>query len=190
MPEREVLQQLVKDSQMSQERLATCSRTMSTANFFFCQPPPHDPDIDAAEFNRDLYDFAHLPSRRQRWLQEHNEDISVPATILPDGDTDSLTSSSIVEPVPQERGARSKQLDKNFFGPGSGNAGHLRMPFSHRYTEQGADQKQLSGRKERTMVALEKDLDPADSRVGEKKHFKPSRQKQRNKTGKIDDDDI
>jgi large subunit GTPase 1 len=156
----------------------------------FCQPPPHDPEIDPAEFNRNLYDFAHLPSRRQRWLQEHNEGISVPVTPLPDGDKDSLASFSVAEPAPQERGARSKQLDRKFFGPGSGNAGHLRMPFNHQYTEQGGKQKQLSGRKERTMVALEKDVDPAGLRAGGKKHFKPSRQKQRNKTDKMDDDDI
>ena len=154
----------------------------------FCQPPPHDPEIDPAEFNRDLYDFAHLPSKRQRWLQEHNEDISAPATPLPHGDTDSLASSSVAEPATQERGARSKQLDKKFFGPGSGNAGHLRMPFNYQYSEQGGKQKQISGRKERTMVALEKDVDPAEVRAGGKKHFKPSRQKQRNKTDKSDDD--
>ena len=155
----------------------------------FCQPPPHDPEIDAAEFNRALYDFAHLPSRRQRWIQEHNEDTSKPTTALADGNPDSITSFPVAEPAPQERGARSKLLDKRFFGPGSGNAGHLRMPFNHQYTEQGGKQKQLSGRKERTMVALEKDVDPADLRTGGKKHFKPSRQKQRNKTDKMDSDD-
>ena len=161
-----------------------------SGKLLFCQPPPHEPEIDTAEFNRALYDFAHLPSRRQRWLQEHNEDISIPATPLENGKTDSLVSSSAAEPAQPERGARSKQLDKKFFGPGSGNAGHLRMPFSHQYTEQGGKQKQLSGRKERTIVALEKDVDPADLRADGKKHFKPSRQKQRNKVDKIEDDDI
>ena len=156
----------------------------------FCQPPPHDPEIDAAGFNRALYNFAHLPSRRQRWLQEHNDDISVPLTSLPDDDTDLHASFSVAAPTPPERGARSKQLDKKFFGPGSGSAGHLRMPFNHQYTEQGGKQKQLSGRKERTMVALEKDIDPADLRAGGKQHFKPSRQKQRNKTDRMDDGDI
>jgi large subunit GTPase 1 len=156
----------------------------------FCQPPPHDPEIDPAEFNRALYDFAHLPPKRQRWLQEHNEDINVPATPLPDGDTHLLASSAVAEPALPEGGARSKQLDKKFFAPGSGNAGHLRMPFNYQYTEQGGKQKPLSGRKERTMMALEKDVDPADLQARGKKHFKPSRQKQRNKTDKMDDDDI
>lgn len=156
----------------------------------FCQPPPHDPEIDPADFNRALYDFAHLPSKRQRWLQEHNEDINVPATPLPDGDTHLLASAAVAEPALPEGGARSKQLDKKFFGAGSGNAGHLRMPFNYQYTEQGGRQKQLSGRKERTMIALEKDVDPADLQARGKKHFKPSRQKQRNKTDKMDDDDI
>ena len=154
----------------------------------FCQPPPHDPEIDAAEFNSALYDFAHLPSRRQRWLQEHSEDISDPMAPHADGETDSLASFSVAEPAPRERGARSQQLDKKFFGPGSGNAGHLRMPFNHQYTEQGSKQKQLSGRKERTMIALEKDIDPAELRPGGKRHFKPSRQKQRKRTDKLDEE--
>jgi large subunit GTPase 1 len=154
----------------------------------FCQPPPHDPEIDAAEFNRALYDFAHLPARRKRWLQEHNEDISGPVAPHAGEETDALASFSVAEPTPREGGARSQQLDKKFFGPGSGNAGHLRMPFNHQYTEQGSKQKQLSGRKERTMVALENDIDPAELRAGGKKHFKPSRQKQRKKTDKLNDE--
>ncbi len=154
----------------------------------FCHPPPHDPEIDAADFNRALYDFEHLPSRRQRWLREHNEDIAVPATPLIDRDAE-LLPVSVDEPVPQEKGARSKQLDRKFFGPGSGNAGHVKMPFNHQYTEQGEKQKQLSGRKERAMVALEKDIDPADMKMGGKKHFKPSRQKQRTKT-LADDEEV
>lgn len=154
----------------------------------FCHPPPHDPEIDAAEFNRTLYDFAHLPSKRQRWLQEHHEDIgSVSATPLANEETESLASFPTDEAVPQERGLKSKQLDKKFFGPGSGHAGHVKMPFNYQYSEQGEREKQLSGRKERTMIALEKDIDPADLRKG-KKHFKPTRQKQRTQTEKDADD--
>ena len=54
---------------------------------------------------------------------------------------------------------KSKKLDKTFFGPDGRNSGHLSRAFNYQYTEQG---KQLSGRKARTMVALENGLDPKD----------------------------
>ena len=137
----------------------------------YCHPPPHEPEIEGEEFNAPLYDFAHLPAKRQAWLIEHtsNDDASVP-------DTDSITGG--ISLLPREAGPKSTNLDRNFFGPGSGNAAHLRMPFSHQYTEQGK-QKQLSGRKAKMMTALEKDVGPADARIG-KKHKKGARTKQRN----------
>jgi large subunit GTPase 1 len=53
------------------------------------------------------------------------------------------------------------------------------MPFNHQYTEQGKQQKELSGRKARTMVALENNVDPADLRTNSKQHFKAPRKKTR-----------
>ncbi|KAL6243201.1 hypothetical protein RBB50_009752 [Rhinocladiella similis] len=144
----------------------------------YCHPPPHDPELDGAEFNETLYDFAHLPAKRQAWLIAHNDEITR------DGDTESQMSVPL---RPQETGNKSKSLDKRFFGPGSGNSGHLTMPFNHQYTEQGAQQKQLTGRKARTMVALEKDIDPADMKLSSKKHFKGARRKAR--TVRAADDD-
>jgi large subunit GTPase 1 len=137
----------------------------------YCHPPPHEPEIDGTEFNAPLYDFAHLPAKRQAWLIEHtsNDNASV-------ADTDSTAGG--ISLLPREAGPKSTNLDRKFFGPGSGNAAHLRMPFSHQYTEQGK-QKQLSGRKAKMMTALEKDVDPADARMG-KKHKKGARTKQRN----------
>jgi large subunit GTPase 1 len=154
----------------------------------FCHPPPHEPEIDGDFFNRDLYDFAHLPSKRQAWLRDHNDESSIL-----DGQTETsegvdVDSSSVPKPLP-ELGTRSKNLDTRFFGPGSGNSGHLKMPFNHQYSEQGRN-RQLTGRKERTMVALEKDVDPREVRGNGKKHFKGNKRVARGK-GKIagDDDD-
>ncbi|KAK4946195.1 hypothetical protein LTR10_014707 [Elasticomyces elasticus] len=141
-----------------------------TGKLLYCHPPPHDPEIDGGEFNETLYDFAHLPAKRQAWLIAHNEEVTV------DGETESQASLPV---RPLEKGKRSKQLDKRFFGPGSSSAGHLTMPFNHQYTEQGIQQKELTGRKARTMVALEKNIDPAEVRLNSKKHFKGARTKAR-----------
>ena len=149
----------------------------------FCQPPPQDPEIDAVDFNHELYDFAHLPPRRQAWLRDHDDESSFSAGQAADADLDLRPSQSTIE-RPEEKGSRSKQLDKKFFGPGSGNAGHLKMPFNHQYTEQGKNQKQLSGRKEKLIIALEKGIDPAEVKMDStKKHFKGSRKK--SKTGEV-----
>jgi large subunit GTPase 1 len=145
----------------------------------YCHPPPADPEIDGHAFNQDLYDFAHLPAKRQAWLISHSDEV-----------TESDIASEIPLPTPtqKETGARSKQLDKGFFGAGARNAGHATMPFNHQYTEQGK-QKQLSGRKAKTMAALEKGIDPTELKMDQKKHFKPSRTKVRNQGGPKDDSD-
>ncbi|KAH0846375.1 Large subunit GTPase 1 [Fonsecaea pedrosoi] len=162
----------------------------------YCHPPPSgDPDTDVEaygrEFNEKLYDFAHLPAKRQAWLIAHSEESG-----LADGDAEAASTSSSSQqraPAPVEKGTRAKRLDKGFFGPGSGNAGHLNMPFNHQYTEQGRQQlqqtKQLTGRKAKTMAALEKDVDPAELRMSSsKKHFKGARRKARTvRAGEEDD---
>jgi large subunit GTPase 1 len=65
-------------------------------------------------------------------------------------------------------GEKSTRLDKRFFGPGQG-AGHVAQPFHFQYSERG---KELTGRKLKTLTAIEKDVDPAELRMGSKKHFK------------------
>jgi large subunit GTPase 1 len=142
----------------------------------YCHPPPHDPELDGAEFNAELYDFAHLPAKRQAWLIEHtsNDDSS---TAGPETGS-SISGGAALPLLPRETGPKSTNLDRKFFGPGSGNAAHLRMPFSHQYTEQGKE-KQLSGRKAKVMAALEKDVETGDGRAG-KKHRKGARTKARN----------
>ena len=124
----------------------------------FCQPPPVD--IDPIEFNRELYDEGHLPEKRRLALAAMDS----PSEAMPAAD------SGI---VPLE-GPKTRKLDGQFFGPGQSSRGHLKMPFSHKYTEQGtASGKQLSGRKQKTMLALEKDVDPSDVKtLTSKKHFK------------------
>lgn len=126
----------------------------------FCQPPPLD--IDPLEFNRELYDEGHLPEKRRLALAALESSI------------DEHSSTADSDMVPLQQGPKSKSLDGAFFAQGQGNSAHLRMPFSHKYSTQGtASGKQLSGRKQKTMLALEKDVDPSDVKLlTSKKHFK------------------
>jgi large subunit GTPase 1 len=126
----------------------------------FCHPPPGD--IDLSDFNRDLYDEGHLPQKRRQAL----------AAI--ESSMDEVSPLARTDISAYEQGPKSTKLDGFFFGQGQGNNGHLRMPFNHKYSQQGtASGKQLSGRKQRTMLALEKDVDPKDIKMlTSKKHFK------------------
>jgi large subunit GTPase 1 len=55
------------------------------------------------------------------------------------------------------------------------------MPFNHKYTEQGQQMRQnLTGRKERMMIALERGVDVSEVRssaAGSKKHFKGNKRR-------------
>ncbi|KAH8664219.1 hypothetical protein BX600DRAFT_295081 [Xylariales sp. PMI_506] len=146
----------------------------------YCEPPPGYPD--AVEFNRELYDSAHLPEKRRAQLQAAMEAMEIP-------DDESTVDTEILA-LPT--GAKSKRLDKAFFTQDQGNAGHLSRPFSYKYTEQGqvAHEKarQLSGRKARTMIALETGVDPRDIQIGSsKKHFKGSARGKKKKAAAQDD---
>lgn len=132
----------------------------------YCHPPPTEPPIDPKHFNRELYDAAHLPERRRANLGASESAPSVTS----DGLDDDLDMMSF---APQ--GEKTGRLDKKFFAPGQGMT-RLGMPFHYQYSEQGK-QKQLSGRKMKTMVALERDVDPADLRVTGKKHFKGNKKR-------------
>ncbi|CAG8971331.1 hypothetical protein HYALB_00005949 [Hymenoscyphus albidus] len=126
----------------------------------FCAPPPGD--YDPLEFNRELYDEGHLPEKRR---------LKLAAMEAMDNEGMSAADSDVVS-FPE--GPKTKKLDGAFFGLGQGSRGHFKMPFAHKYTEQGtASGKQLSGRKQNTMLALEKDVDPSDVKMlTSKKHFK------------------
>lgn len=149
----------------------------------YCHPPPSTkkdedsegtPVVDPAEFNRDLYNLAHLPEkRRAQLLKAAADNLDDAASSISEFTSATPQTSSSVAPTFVEKGVRSRHLDKRFFGPGStSSAGHLTMPFNHKYSEQGKA-KQLTGRKERTMIALEKNIDPSEvTRLSSKKHFK------------------
>lgn len=145
-----------------------------SGKLLFCHPPPNDDaPIDPHEFNRELYNMEHLPQKRRAIIAAQAES-SVTVSEEPSlmNDAESLSASNV-------QGEKSTRLDRKFFGPGQGNAGHLTMPFNHPYSEQGAAaRKQLSGRKQRTMIALEKNIDPAELRLmNGKKHFKGGRRR-------------
>ncbi|KAI5865613.1 P-loop containing nucleoside triphosphate hydrolase protein [Durotheca rogersii] len=137
-----------------------------SGKLLYVEPPPDWP-TDGSDFNRELYDSAHLPEKRKAALLAAMDTLDISA----DGE-----STADTEILALPTGAKSETLDKAFFKRGPGNAGHLKMPFSHKYTEQGKEQahaKHLSGRKARAMIALETGLDPSDIQIGSsKKHFK------------------
>ncbi|ORY71655.1 uncharacterized protein BCR38DRAFT_480151 [Pseudomassariella vexata] len=131
----------------------------------YCEPPPGYPD--ASEFNRELYDAAHLPEKRRAALQAAMEALDMP---------DDATLDTEIMALPA--GAKSKKLDKQFFATSGANAGHMSMPFSYKYTQQGkiavgVDGMPLSSRKARALIAAETGVDPKDVQLGSgKKHFK------------------
>lgn len=141
----------------------------------FCHPPPVDPPINPKHFNRELYDVNHLPSKRRTHAavallgssssQAHPDDAS--QSHFDDDDLDMLAL-----PV---QGEKTNRMDKKFFGPGQGIA-RVSMPFHYQYSEQGR-RKELSGRKLKSMTALEKDVDPGELTMGGKKHFKANKRR-------------
>ncbi|KAF3930088.1 hypothetical protein ABW19_dt0205418 [Dactylella cylindrospora] len=152
----------------------------------FCHPPPQEPEIDGREFNLELYDISRLPTKRR-------EAILASQATSPSLSADpSIASFSIAdEMIPlnprAETGAKSKNLDKQFF-KGMGGTGHLKTPYHYvaagRTGGAGGNVKHLSGRKARMVAALEKGVDPVDLKEG-KLHFKSARAKRRTNT--IDD---
>ncbi|KAI9807292.1 MAG: hypothetical protein M1833_000035 [Piccolia ochrophora] len=150
-----------------------------SGKLLFCHPPPSDPSIDPNDFNRDLYNEGHLPQKRRAALAAEVE------ALLGDTDDPSLMDHPDKLPPAPQQGHKSNRLDQRFFGPG-GNAGHLKKPFNQKYSEQEmASGKQLSGRKERVMIALDKDVDPKELRMSNgKKHFKGRKGKDKAPTKK------
>jgi len=149
----------------------------------YVSPPPGVDD--AQEFNRELYDVAHLPAKRQAAVAAAMEELSV------EGDD---TASLLSDMLPLPRGPKSERLDKAFFKDGQSSAGHLSRPFNYKYSQQGmaeVEGKHLSGRKLRTMIAIEKGIDPKDVQLASgKKHFKGGQKgRGKNRGNKADDED-
>ena len=144
-----------------------------SGKLLFCHPPPSDPPIDPREFNRELYNLDHLPQRRRAVLAAQAEP-SVTSSENP-----SLVDDHETQPALPVQGEKSKRLDRKFFRPGQSNAGYLTMPFNHQYSEKG---RQLSGRKQLAMIALERNIDPGELRLSSKKHFKRAGSKKQKAT--------
>jgi large subunit GTPase 1 len=137
----------------------------------YCHPPPSDPPIDATAFNRELYDVHHLPEKRRHHLAQ----VAIEASLASNPDDASLMDDDEdyvpVNNAPMQ-GEKSKGLDKRFFGPGQGMS-KQNLPFHHKYSEQG---KELSGRKLKSITALEKGVDVSELQNG-KKHFKANKKR-------------
>ena len=150
-----------------------------SGKLLYVEPPPGISDTKA--FNNELYDENYLPEKRRAALVSHVDSLSLEN----DQDDASLANDFIALPA----GPKSQRIDKGFFG-NKLEEGHMTMPFNHKYTEQGKE-KGITGRKARTMVALENGMDPKDVQVvSSKKHFKggPRGKKGKKKTAQDDDD--
>ena len=145
----------------------------------FCHPPPIDPPINAREFNAELYDGEHLPTKRHR----PGSSGAVLNDALSATETQSIMTDDTI-PLAPVQGPKSQRLDQKFFEPSQNGVGRMTMPFHHKYSEQG---KQLSGRKQRAMVALEKGADAVEGMGNGKKHFKGGRRM--GKAVKVGDDE-
>jgi large subunit GTPase 1 len=144
----------------------------------YCHAPPSsstaEPTTALAEgqaFNRELYDAAHLPQKRRAYYARQEEAEAASSV----GGTDDI---SLID-APSGRmvqGEKTKGMDNRFFAAGQRGQGKAAQPFHYKYSEQGSA-KELSGRKLKTVVALERDVDPADMRMTGKKHFKGAMKK-------------
>lgn len=151
-----------------------------SGKLLYCEPPPGNED--PKEFNRELYDMAHLPTKRRLAVAAAMEALSI------NGD-DGISLTSEVVSLPT--GPKTAKLDKAFFKAGEVGAGHLARPFNYKYTDQGREEsgKPLTGRKLRAMVALETGVEPKDVQLkSRKKHFKGG-QKGKGKGKAVEEDD-
>ncbi|KAL1302305.1 hypothetical protein AAFC00_002720 [Neodothiora populina] len=152
----------------------------------FCVPPPAEPPIDEREFNRELYDFAHLPEKRRARLAA-----DVDSALTGTDDPSLMDPEADLITMPSAEGAKTRSMDKKFFAPGQGR-GTVNMPFHHKYSEVGSAQvaetggRMLTGRKAKVMTALENDMDLEDPAVrsqlglgSSKKHFKAFKKREK-----------
>ena len=152
---------------------------------------PTDPNV----FNKELYDLAHLPPKRQALLAKTIVDVETGIVADAEAGAEPDISSFASQAADNQPGQRSRNLDSGFFGTATGpSAGRLNMPFNHKYTEQGQQIRQnLTGRKERMMIALERGVDVSEVRgsaAGSKKHFKGNKRRakaKRNNGEEIED---
>ncbi|CAI7582050.1 unnamed protein product [Penicillium manginii] len=151
----------------------------------FVHPPPrpeNEEPTDPNLFNKELYDLAHLPEKRQAMLAGAMADLDASV----DSDISALVAGK------NEFGARSRNIDTGFFGSATGpSAGRLSVPFNHKYTDQGQQMRtNVTGRKERMMIALERGIDVSEVRSsGSKKHNKANKKRAKHvRNNPVDDD--
>lgn len=157
----------------------------------YCHPPPTNPPIDGREFNAE----AHAEAKAAAWQRKGGRGRQTREEDEPAENDDATSLSTPGIQVPQ--GEKTKRLDGRFFGPPQ-NAGHIARSFGQRMGNSGTQksitmtevgERLLSGRKARTMIALERGIDVAEVNLGSKKHFKGgvrARGKQRSGGG-VDD---
>lgn len=150
-----------------------------SGKLLFCHPPPpaegQEP-TNPLDFNKELYDMAHLPARRQAILARAQQADN------PDDAESELSSLPSAKPNKSEEGQRSRNLDTGFFAGSSSSAGRMTLPFNAQYTDQGQQmRKQLTGRKERMMVAMERGVDASEVKGNSKKHFKGNKKRAKGK---------
>jgi len=142
----------------------------------FCHPPPGS--INPAEFNAGLYeDESRLPERRRKHTT-HNDDA---ASVLSGSDVPHNEEDEMVSLAGPPQGRKTAAMDAQFFGRGVGAGGHLSNPFlaaSSAASSSGGG-RVLSGRKAKTMIAIENNLSPDEVAAlkGSKKHFKGGKRK-------------
>jgi large subunit GTPase 1 len=150
----------------------------------FCHPPPADPPLDPIHFNSDLYSpgvFMVTRAGKRPAVGRGGSSAELAANDLSFGDAP-FYPATLASPPPPVQSDKSLKLDRKFFAAERGGSGHLTMPFNYKYTEQGSAElstrKQLSGRKQREMVALASGVDPSEVGVlGSKKHFKGNKRR-------------
>ncbi|KAH6987494.1 hypothetical protein BKA56DRAFT_477870 [Ilyonectria sp. MPI-CAGE-AT-0026] len=158
-------------------------------------PPPGFEDADS--FNDELYDELHLPEKQRAAFNAALDNLSITATDATSGEAafdDDIVSTigSSADMISLPAGPKTQKLDKGFFAT-KGRQDAKTMPFSYKYTEQGRiATKGLTGRKARTVVAMEAGVDPKDVRLASsKKHFKMKDKDAKNKrrAGRLGGDD-
>ncbi|KAI5461241.1 hypothetical protein BGZ63DRAFT_424148 [Mariannaea sp. PMI_226] len=138
----------------------------------FVSPPPSIEDFIA--FNHELYDELHLPEKRRAALAHALDNMSLAGGAEAASADIPLDDDFSADMIDLPAGPKTQKLDKGFFGPNAVQ-GQVTMPFNYQYTEQGraAAAKNLSGRKARTLTAIEAGVDPKDVQASSsKKHFK------------------
>lgn len=129
----------------------------------FVHPPP-EPGVSPDEFNVGLYTEEFLPQKRKGFS------LAGPEPVHDDTDSVADDASSVAHVEPE--GKKTKEVDSKFFSARGSAGGKLSTPFQRNGIPiQGG--KPITGRKAKTLLALETGLTPEEvSRmVGSKKHF-------------------